>query len=89
MEQGGVAVVGGAGTVYLMVVAATVAAQQEIREKTDIQLMSHYNLNGTDNFFSDDSIEMRKTTSFLFRDSIFGWPVMVFCSGNGKKSTAG
>lgn len=46
--------VGGAGTVYLMVVAATVAAQQEIREKADIQLMNHYNLNGADNFFSDD-----------------------------------
>src|SRR2546427_6522496 len=40
-------------------------------------------------FFSDDSIGMRKTTSFLLRDSILGWPTTVLCSGNGKKSTAG
>src|SRR5213592_4674790 len=42
-----------------------------------------------DKFFSDDSIGMRKTTSFLFRDSILGWPTTVLCSGNGKKSTTG
>src|SRR6202008_119426 len=42
-----------------------------------------------DKRFSDDSIGMRKTTSFLFRDSILGWPMTVFCSGSGKKSTAG
>ena len=41
-----------------------------------------------DKFFSDDSIGMRKTISFLFRDSILGCPTTVLCSGNGKKSTA-
>jgi hypothetical protein len=46
--------VGGAGTVYLMVVAATVQAQVEIRTNTDLQVMTHYNLIGSDNLFSDD-----------------------------------
>jgi len=45
---------GGAGTVYLLVVAATVQAQNEIREKTDLQLMTHYNLIGSDSLFSDE-----------------------------------
>ncbi len=45
---------GGVGTVYLMVVAATVQAHDEIRMNTDLQLMTHYNLIGSDNFFSDD-----------------------------------
>src|SRR5467141_3109825 len=42
-----------------------------------------------DKFFPDDSIGIRKTISFLFRDSIVGWPTTVACSGNGKKSAAG
>src|SRR6266480_2510316 len=42
-----------------------------------------------DKFLPDDSIGMRKTISFLFRDSTAGWPTTVSCSGNGKKSTAG
>jgi hypothetical protein len=46
--------VGGAGTVYLMVVAATVDAQKEIRDHTDLQVMNHYNLISSDNLFSDD-----------------------------------
>ncbi len=46
--------VGGAGTVYLMVVAATVQAQDEIRKNTDLQVMTHYNLISSDNLFSDD-----------------------------------
>lgn len=46
--------VGGAGLVYLMVVAATVKAQEEIRTNTDLKVMSHYNLIGGDNLFSDD-----------------------------------
>jgi hypothetical protein len=46
--------VGGAGTVYLMVVAATVQAQEEIRKNTDLQVMTHYNLISSDNLFSDD-----------------------------------
>jgi hypothetical protein len=45
--------VGGAGLVYLMVVAATVQAQQEIRTNTDLQVMSHYNLIDADNLFSN------------------------------------
>jgi hypothetical protein len=44
--------VGGAGTVYLMVVASTMRAQEAIREQTDLQVMSHYNLLDTDNFFA-------------------------------------
>lgn len=44
----------GAGTVYLMVVAATTQAQQAIRENTDLQVMTHYHLIGSDNLFSDD-----------------------------------
>src|SRR5438034_9514530 len=36
-----------------------------------------------DKFFSEDSIGMRKTTSFLLRDSIVGWPITVPCCGNG------
>jgi hypothetical protein len=46
--------VGGVGTVYLMVVAATTEAQEIIRNKTDLQVLCHYNLNGSDNFFSED-----------------------------------
>jgi len=46
--------VGGAGTVYLMVVAATTEAQQKIKNNTDLQALSHYNLNASDNFFSKD-----------------------------------
>src|SRR6266513_2600333 len=42
-----------------------------------------------DKFFSDDSMGMRKTTSFLLRESILGWPTTAPCSGNGKKSSAG
>src|SRR5436190_14170841 len=42
-----------------------------------------------DKFFDDDSIGMRKTTSFLFRESILGWPTTAPCSGNGKKSSVG
>src|ERR1043166_8518657 len=30
-----------------------------------------------DKFFSDDSIGIRKTTSFLLRDSIVGWPTIM------------
>ena len=46
--------VGGAGTVYLMVVAATVQAQDEIRKETDLQVMTQYDLISSDNIFSDD-----------------------------------
>jgi hypothetical protein len=46
--------VGGVGTVYLMVVAATTAAQEAIRSKTDLQVRCHYNLVASDNFFSRD-----------------------------------
>jgi hypothetical protein len=46
--------VGGVGTVYLMVVAATMAAQEIIRNKTDLQVLCHYNLSASDNFFSED-----------------------------------
>jgi hypothetical protein len=46
--------VGGAGAVYLLVVAATVAAQQEIRANTNLQLLNHFNLSSADNFFSKD-----------------------------------
>src|SRR6266404_612653 len=42
-----------------------------------------------DKFFPDDSIGIRKTISFLFRDSILGCPTTVACSGNGKKSGDG
>src|SRR6266550_3191857 len=38
-----------------------------------------------DKFFADDSIGIRKAISFLFRDSIAGWPTTAPCSGNGKK----
>jgi hypothetical protein len=48
--------VGGAGSVYLLVVASTVAAQDEIRDKTDLQLFSHYDLSSVDNFFSADCL---------------------------------
>lgn len=44
--------VGGVGTVYLLVVAATLDAQIEIRNNTDLQVLSHYNLDGTDNLFA-------------------------------------
>lgn len=46
--------VGGVGTVYLMVVAATTAAQETIKNKTDLQVLCHYSLNASDNFFSED-----------------------------------
>src|SRR5206468_9548675 len=42
-----------------------------------------------DKFFSDDSIGIRKVTSFLLRDSIVGWPTTTSFPGNGKKSSAG
>src|SRR5437870_9122628 len=42
-----------------------------------------------DKFLPDDSIGIRKTISFLFRDSIVGWPTTVAWSGNGKHSSAG
>jgi hypothetical protein len=45
--------VGGVGTVYLMVVAATTDAQEIIRKNTDLQVLSHYNLDASDNFFSE------------------------------------
>ena len=46
--------VGGVGTVYLMVVAATTAAQEIIKNKTDLQLLCHYHLTPSDNLFSED-----------------------------------
>ena len=45
--------VGDVGTVYLMVVAASKRAQDEIGARTDLQLMAHYNLVNSDNIFSD------------------------------------
>src|SRR6266516_7852138 len=42
-----------------------------------------------DKFLPDDSIGIRRTISFLFRDSTVGWPTTAPSSGNGKKSTAG
>jgi hypothetical protein len=45
--------VGGAGNVYLMVVAASKRAQAEIGTRTDLQLLAHYNLHESDNIFSD------------------------------------
>ena len=48
--------VGGVGNVYLLVVAATVDAQKEVRDKTEVQLLNHYNLTSADNFFSEDCI---------------------------------
>lgn len=47
---------GGVGKVYLMVVTATIDAQKEIRERTDLELMNHYNLRGSDNLFSDECV---------------------------------
>jgi hypothetical protein len=46
--------VGGAGTVYLMVIAATTAAQDAIRQETDLEVLSHFNLDSRDDFFSPD-----------------------------------
>jgi hypothetical protein len=46
--------VGGVGTVYLMVVAATTDAQDAIKEGTDLQVLCHYILDATDNIFSED-----------------------------------
>ena len=46
--------VGGVGTVYLMVVAATTGAQEIIKNNTDLQVLSHYNLDASDDIFSAD-----------------------------------
>lgn len=46
--------VGGVGTVYLVVVAATTDAQDLIKTRTELQVLSHYNLDSSDNFFSAD-----------------------------------
>lgn len=46
--------VGGAGTVYLLVVASTVKAQNEIRSETDLQILSHYHLGAPDDVFSNE-----------------------------------
>jgi hypothetical protein len=45
--------VGGVGTVYLMVVAATTAAQDAIRDKTELEVLCHYNLGDSDNLFAE------------------------------------
>src|SRR6266480_5558709 len=42
-----------------------------------------------DKFLPDDSMGIRKTISFLLRDSTVGWPTTMPSSGNGKKSTTG
>src|SRR6266481_5504865 len=39
-----------------------------------------------DKFFSDDSIGIRKVTSFLLRDSIVGCPTTTSFPGSGKNS---
>lgn len=44
--------VGAAGTVFLLVVAASKLAQDEIGLRTDLQLMAHYNLVNADNIFA-------------------------------------
>ncbi len=44
------------GTVYLMVVAASKRAQDEIVTRTDLQLIAHFNLDESDNVFSDKCI---------------------------------
>jgi hypothetical protein len=46
--------VGGVGTVYLIVVAATTAAQEVIRNNTDLQVRCEHNLDASDNFFSEE-----------------------------------
>jgi hypothetical protein len=46
--------VGGAGTVYLMVVAATTAAKDFIRDNTDLEVLAHIHLTQEDNFFADE-----------------------------------
>jgi hypothetical protein len=45
--------VGDVGNVFLLVVAASKKAQDEIGERTDLQLMAHLNLLDSDNIFSD------------------------------------
>jgi hypothetical protein len=46
--------VGGAGTVYLMVVAATMDAQDFIRQNTDLEVLSRIQLDAGDNVFADE-----------------------------------
>lgn len=46
--------VGGAGTIYLIVVAATTLAQKIIRDETNLHVLCHLDLDSSDNFFSDD-----------------------------------
>jgi hypothetical protein len=46
--------VGGVGTAYLIVVAATTAAQESIRNKTDLQVLCEHNLDASDNIFSEE-----------------------------------
>lgn len=52
--------VGGVGTVYLLVVAATAKAQEVIKNNTDLQVMCHYNLVGADDFFSEECTHFTK-----------------------------